>query len=47
VEKQPVKINLKEEQFILVHDFRGFSPWSLGHIAFGSVERQNIMVGSA
>jgi hypothetical protein len=30
-----------EKRFILAHDFRGFSPWSLGPVVF---ERQNIMV---
>jgi hypothetical protein len=33
----------KEERFILAQDFLGFSPWSLGPIAFGPVVSQQIM----
>jgi hypothetical protein len=42
-EKIPEVINFKEEKYILVHNFRGFSPWLLGPIAFRLVVRQNIM----
>jgi hypothetical protein len=31
----------------LTQGFRGFSPWLLGTLAFGPVERQYIMEGSA
>lgn len=34
-DKIPEKNNLKEEKFILVHGFRGFSAWSVQCTAFG------------
>jgi hypothetical protein len=35
---------IEKEGFILVHGFRGYSPWSTGSIVLGAVVRQNIMV---
>jgi hypothetical protein len=40
------KSTLKEQGFISVHGFRGFSAQLLGPIAFGPVARQNIMAGT-
>jgi hypothetical protein len=37
------KINLKEERFILVHGFRGFSVWSVDPIVSRPLTRQNIV----
>jgi hypothetical protein len=36
-----VKNNLKEEIFILAPGFRGFSPWSVGSLAFRPEAMQN------
>jgi hypothetical protein len=43
-DKMPDINNLKEEIFILAHDFKGFSPWSLGSVFLGPVVRQNIVM---
>lgn len=40
------KIHLKEEIFVLVHGYEGFSPWSFPSLVLGPVVRQNIMVRS-
>jgi hypothetical protein len=34
-DKIPEKTNLKEEEFILAHSFRGLCPWLVGSIAMG------------
>jgi hypothetical protein len=39
-DKIPEINNSREEGFILVHTFRGFSPWSAGSMAFRPVARQ-------
>jgi hypothetical protein len=45
VSKYLRKSTYKEEVFILIDDFRGFSSWSLGLVAFGSMAKQQIMAG--
>jgi hypothetical protein len=37
------KKNLREEGFILDYDFRSFTSWSTGFIAFRPEARKNIM----
>jgi hypothetical protein len=39
----PERINLKRGKGCVAHDFRSFSPWSLGPVAFGLVVAQYII----
>lgn len=43
-DKIPEKDNFEEERLILVHGFRGFSPWCIGSALCGPVMRQSILV---
>lgn len=33
-DKEPKRINFGKERFLLVHNFRGISPWSFGSISW-------------
>jgi hypothetical protein len=45
VNKTPERNNLREEGFILVHSFGGFSPCAIDYISFGPVARQKHQAG--
>lgn len=45
-DKTPEIKSLKEKTFIWAQDFKGFSPRSFGSIGYGTLVKQNTMVGN-